>query len=982
MPEIKSPDSKKMKIENTEYSRSPAVAAMLAKRPNPAAVQRCMDADRPRKKHKVVMGGDEMMEVDGNDSDEDSQIDADIMAMMDDIEATSLSVPIPAKANEFPVKRTYKMSVCMDALNYLRMNEDMLIEAFPNAYEGEKAAQQVRQLHKATIDGILCKTYVRKSEWSQLESKGISLSNCKKELRSKLAVDYVDVDIVNAGPSYMLDRAIELGIAAPVLLGYVERREDTLRWLVNSTETNRSACKKMILACTNHAHVTVHHEFGEYSAAYSSWRKKHRAKQCAEVGGWALGLVKEVDTIQRAVIAQIPAELKARMETAIIEKHGEEHKVEVEKELNKKLTVAQALELKPLFNFQGKLFSKQFFLSQAETLDVMFDVFGEGATAPQKDGFLLPKGATQAEVDEKAMLVAQRLGRRHFQLLIKPFEELDIDIPAGPHHYRHPFNDYELNVHPKINRDRIDMFAQNGSSWEGIVIEMNKQLAIVKGRVYWKSIFGTRRDDYTHEQLDKVQLCNKFANWTVRLEVTDVNGQPVTNQVTGLPLTKEINLFQEWLKSPYRLEYEHEIFNPKPVNNILPCQFNRWRGIAVPVASAKRHAASISKEELERRVQPFLDHLHTIICDGENPAYKYMLRWLASKYQFPWKKLTVNPVMVGDKGAGKGVFVQKFIELFQNVSSDRAEDHNRVGTSLPVAHITSMQNLVGTFNSLLDAKILVFVDEVGTENKREAQQLRALLTELTLSINAKYKAVCDQFNQFDVIFASNDAILDRTENERRFLNLAVSSKYAGTSNSETKKYFADILAVDPLDLGAYLTTVDLEGWNARAIPPTKGAQKAIEQSMDNWKQWLNDILQDGELTLRSAVEDISEDATTQGVFHEIPEDEFSEVIDLRKVCFIQKSLLYKHYRRWFQAKRCAGNKMNGQQLSNVEFWKQIKEFLPKTVQKRVGTKDPTTGLRRNIKTIPFSLANRDRFRDAIGHANWTFGDNGDNDEEM
>ena len=150
--------------------------------------------------------------------------------------------------------------------------------------------------------------------------------------------------------------------------------------------------QKMILACTNHAHVTVHHEFGEYSAAYSSWRKKHRAKQCAEVGGWALGLVKEVDTIQRAVIAQIPAELKARMEKAIIEKHGEEHKVGVEKELNKKLTVAQALELKPLFNFQGKLFSKQFFLSQADTLDVMFDVFGEGATAPQKGRLPAAKG--------------------------------------------------------------------------------------------------------------------------------------------------------------------------------------------------------------------------------------------------------------------------------------------------------------------------------------------------------------------------------------------------------------------------------------------------------------------------------------------------------------------------------------------------------------------------------------------------------------
>ena len=36
--------------------------------------------------------------------------------------------------------------------------------------------------------------------------------------------------------------------------------------------------------------------------------------------------------------------------------------------------------------------------------------------------------------------------------------------------------------------------------WDGVAIEMNKQLAIVNGRVYWKSIFGTRRDDYTHEQ--------------------------------------------------------------------------------------------------------------------------------------------------------------------------------------------------------------------------------------------------------------------------------------------------------------------------------------------------------------------------------------------------------------------------------------------------------------------------------------------------
>ena len=125
---------------------------------------------------------------------------------------------------------------------------------------------------------------------------------------------------------------------------------------------------------------------------------------------------------------------------------------------------------------------------------------------------------------------------------------------------------------------------------------------MVKGRVYWKSIFGTRCDDYTHEQLDKVQINNKFANWNETLEKKNGNGDPVLSKVSGEPLTEEINLFHVWRKSPCRLDFEHQIFFPKPVNNILQSQFNRWRGIAVPVADAKRHAAKMTKEELERRV--------------------------------------------------------------------------------------------------------------------------------------------------------------------------------------------------------------------------------------------------------------------------------------------------------------------------------------------------------------------------------------------
>ena len=58
--------------------------------------------------------------------------------------------------------------------------------------------------------------------------------------------------------------------------------------------------------------------------------------------------------------------------------------------------------------------------------------------------------------------------------------------------------------------------------------------------------------------------------------------------------------------------------------------------------------------------------------------------------------------------------------------------------------------------------------------------------------------------------------------------------------------------------------------------------------------------------------------------------------------------------------------------SNIEFWKKVKTFLPKTVQERVGEVDYNTGLRRNTKSILFSLTNRETFRKANRHVNLTF----------
>jgi hypothetical protein len=211
----------------------------------------------------------------------------------------------------------------------------------------------------------------------------------------------------------------------------------------------------------------------------------------------------------------------------------------------------------------------------------------------------------------------------------------------------------------------------------------------------------------------------------------------------------------------------------------------------------------------------------------------------------------------------------------------------------------------------------------------------------------------------------------------------VNPKYAGPSNDVIKAYIEPLLNINPLDLAAYLTTVKFEDWNARELPATKGAQPMIERGLDNWKQWYNEILKEGQIEMSFDLKtstggdevyftpvnrDEPDFSASSVTFYE---DEEGEERDIP--VYIETKLLYKHYDRWFKAKKRAGTEIHGDLQTTGGLWSKLAKFLPAYSKKNKCSKQCMVDVGTK-RCIAFSVANKDMFREGIGHPNWVFED--------
>jgi hypothetical protein len=283
------------------------------------------------------------------------------------------------------------------------------------------------------------------------------------------------------------------------------------------------------------------------------------------------------------------------------------------------------------------------------------------------------------------------------------------------------------------------------------------------------------------------------------------------------PKFKWINPAQFWLDHAERREVSGGLtFNPSTTREIVKnkycTQYNTYQGLTLKPSKQRDNAL----------ILPYLNHVHDIICNGDEDLNEYVMNWCAHIFQKPLEKPQVALVLKSGQGTGKGTFV------------------NPIGALLGshYHHAKQSTDLTGRFNRCLENKMLVFSDEAFAGSKSETDRMKTLITESTNNIERKGidKITVNCFMR--IIMASNrDAVVRIEKDERRYVFLEVSEK-----NKQCSKYYkplSDLVVRDDFKqaLLRHFLDKDLSNFDPRQRPKNKALDEQKLDALEPMERW-------------------------------------------------------------------------------------------------------------------------------------------------
>lgn len=271
-----------------------------------------------------------------------------------------------------------------------------------------------------------------------------------------------------------------------------------------------------------------------------------------------------------------------------------------------------------------------------------------------------------------------------------------------------------------------------------------------------------------------------------------------------------------WLANRNRRQYDTVIFAP---GRDVPGAYNLWQGFAYDAMPGAGH-------------EPFLEHLRSNVCQGNEEHYNYLVGWMARAVQSPDSPGYTAVVMRGRQGTGKSFVPKHFGALFGR----------------HYMQVTDPKHLVGSFNAHLRDCVILFGDEAFyAGDQKHSSILKMLVTEEQITVEAKGVDAEAAANCVHLLMASNDAwVVPAGMEERRFFVLDV-----GDGKIQDGSYFGAI--AEALEQGGYanllwfLMNYDLSQFDVRTVPQTKALQSQKLLSMTPDQQWWFEKLQSGQL---------------------------------------------------------------------------------------------------------------------------------------
>src|SRR5262249_53608020 len=195
-----------------------------------------------------------------------------------------------------------------------------------------------------------------------------------------------------------------------------------------------------------------------------------------------------------------------------------------------------------------------------------------------------------------------------------------------------------------------------------------------------------------------------------------------------------------WLEHPRRRQYRGVIFKPGG-KRVIDGKLNLWTGWGV---EPKPGDWGLMRE-----------HIFEVLAARDEAFDAYIINWLAWMVQHPDLQPEVALTFLGEEGTGKGTLGKALCRIFGKHS----------------LHISSSDHLTGRFTGHLRQVCFLFADEAYAPNDKTAEgRLKRLITEPTLTIEAKGRDPVDEPNRLHIMMASNNEwVIPAGEHERRFV---------------------------------------------------------------------------------------------------------------------------------------------------------------------------------------------------------------------
>lgn len=315
---------------------------------------------------------------------------------------------------------------------------------------------------------------------------------------------------------------------------------------------------------------------------------------------------------------------------------------------------------------------------------------------------------------------------------------------------------------------------------------------------------------------------------------------------------------------------------------------------------------------------PWLTHVMKRWCSNNVKLYDFVLNVFALQIQKPWIKHKMGLGCKSEEGSGKGLVLQPIFDI--------------IGSKY-VAFPSHSDQILGTFNAILEGKLIVFLDEmVWGGDKQKEGALKKLTTESKTTCNRKGIDAYDIYNPSNVIACSNEEwMLPASKKARRFQILELDDELAGIQTAETSAIIKSIVATDTLSIAKFLYSRNITGFNPCAIINTKALRMQKIRSMPEFDKTFLAILETGTVTVN-------------GVENYISKASYSKTDFFKSVGASMKF------------------------MQNSIFWTSAKKMFPTITE----TRPQVAGKRAIWIQFPDIETMRNQFREMYNDSEWTF----------